>query len=279
MDNLEFINMTGEDFEEYRKNHHEGEFLVMDVRQESEYELGHIPGAKLMPLAEVEARLFSLPSDKDLIFYCSNGGRSQWAASLAGEAEVCQKAVYNLMGGILNWQGVSLTGYPRVRVFDKSQKPDRLLSAAMELEKGAWRFYLFAGDRFNDHLIGRTFEQIAIAEKSHATLIYRFWQKLETGPPPFEQLYQSLSGEILEGGRSFEDACDMLEAEAGRSCPAAVDLALNIEYAAFDLYRTMAERTAESEAREAFLALAQAEKAHMRALARSIAQCPDRQTG
>jgi len=279
MDNLEFKNLTSEEFEEYRKSHHEKDFLVIDVRQESEYELGHIPGAKLMPLAEVEARLFSLPADKDLIFYCSNGGRSQWASSLAGEAEVCQKSVYNLMGGILNWQGVSLTGYPKVRVFDKSQKPDRLLSAAMDLEKGAWRFYRFAGDRFSDHLIGRTFEQIAIAEKGHASLIYRFWQKLEPGPPPFEQLYQDLSGEILEGGRSFEEACDLLEAESGWSCPALVDLALNIEYAAFDLYRAMAERTAESEAREAFLALAQAEKAHMRALARSIAQCPDRQTG
>jgi rubrerythrin/rhodanese-related sulfurtransferase len=278
MDNLEFKNMTGEEFEEYRKDHHEGEFLVIDVRQESEYELGHIPGARLMPLAEVEARLFSLPSDRDLIFYCSNGGRSQWAASLAGEGEVCQKSVYNLMGGILNWQGVSLSGYPRVRIFDKSQKIDRLLAAAMDLEKGAWRFYRFAGDRFSDHPIGRTFEQIAIAEKGHATLIYRFWQRSETSPPPFEQFYQGLSGKILEGGRSFEEACDMLEAEAVRSCPAVVDLALSIEYAAFDLYRTMAERTAESEAREAFLALAQAEKAHMRALARSIAQCSDLQT-
>jgi rubrerythrin/rhodanese-related sulfurtransferase len=279
MDNLEFKNLTAEEFEEYRKNHHEGEFLVIDVRQESEYELGHIPGAKLMPLSEVEAGLFSLPSDKDLIFYCSNGGRSQWAASLAGEGEVCQKSVYNLMGGILSWQGVSLTGYPKLQVFDMSQELDRLLCAAMNLEKGAWRFYRFAGDRYSDQLIGRTFEQIAIAEKSHATLIYRFWQKLETGPPPFEQLYQGLSGEILEGGQSLEEACSMLQAKAGRSCPEAVDLALEIEYTAFDLYRSMAERIAESEAREAFLALAQAEKAHMRALARGIAQCPDRQTG
>jgi len=279
MDNLEFKNLTGEEFEAYRKNHHEREFLIIDVRQESEYELGHIPGAKLMPLAEVESRLFSLPSDKDLIFYCANGGRSQWAASLAGEGEVSRKSVYNLMGGILSWQGVSLTGYPQIQAFDKSQKPDRLLSAAMNLEKGAWRFYRFAGDRFSDYIIGRTFEQIAIAEKGHATLIYRFWQKLETAPLPFDQLYQGLSGEILEGGRSFKEACKVLEADAGRSCPAVVDLALNIEYAAFDLYRTIAERTAEPEVREAFLALAQAEKAHMRALARSIAQCPERQTG
>lgn len=54
-----------------------------------------------MPLAEVETRLFSLPAERDLIFYCHNGGRSQWAASLVGEGEVCQKNVYHLMGGLL----------------------------------------------------------------------------------------------------------------------------------------------------------------------------------
>jgi sulfur-carrier protein adenylyltransferase/sulfurtransferase len=273
MDDLEFKNLTGEEFDEYLRKHHEEDFLVIDVRQESEYELGHIPGAKLIPLAEVEARLFSLPADRDLIFYCHNGGRSQWAASLAGESEISQKTVYNLMGGLLNWKGSTLPGYPKVRIFEKNQELGRLLTAAMDLEKGAWRFYRFASDKFDDHPIGSTFEQIAISEKGHATLIYRFRQKFEASPPPFDQLYQELAGEILEGGQGLEEACGSLE--AGRSCSATVELALNIEYSAFDLYRVMAERTSDSEARETFLALAQAEKAHMRALARSIAQCPE----
>jgi len=50
MDNLEFETLTAEEFGEYLKNHNEKEYLLIDVRQESEYELGHIPGAKLMPL-------------------------------------------------------------------------------------------------------------------------------------------------------------------------------------------------------------------------------------
>ncbi|UCD82633.1 MAG: sulfurtransferase [Desulfobacterales bacterium] len=277
MDDLEFKNLTSEEFDEYLKHHRENDYLVIDVRQESEYELGHIPGAKLIPLVEVETRLFSLPADRDLIFYCQNGGRSQWAASLAGESEVSQKTVFNLMGGLLNWQGPILTGYPKVQIFDKDQDLEHLLTTAMNLEKGAWRFYRFASDKYNDDPIGRTFEQISIAEKGHATLIYRFWQKFKTSPPPFDQLYHRLAGDILEGGQSFEEACKVLEATVNRSCAAMIDLALVIEYTAFDLYRTMAERTADSEARETFLTVAQAEKAHMRALARSIAQCPDRE--
>jgi rhodanese-related sulfurtransferase len=58
MDNLEFETLTAEEFDEYLKNHKETEYRLIDVRQDSEYELGHIPGAKLMPLAEVETRLF-----------------------------------------------------------------------------------------------------------------------------------------------------------------------------------------------------------------------------
>ncbi|MEJ2165861.1 MAG: ferritin family protein, partial [Desulfobacterales bacterium] len=100
-------------------------------------------------------------------------------------------------------------------------------------------------------------------------------QKFKTNPPPFDQLYQQLSGDILEGGQRLEDACSLLETQIKLSCAAMVDLALSIEYSAFDLYRTMAERTADVEAREAFLAIAQTEKAHMRVLARHIALCPN----
>ena len=70
MDNLEFETLTAEEFDEYLEITKEKDYLLIDVRQESEYELGHIPGAKLMPLAEVETRLFSLPAERDLIFYC-----------------------------------------------------------------------------------------------------------------------------------------------------------------------------------------------------------------
>ena len=74
MDNLEFETLTPTEFKEYMQTHKEKNYLLIDVRQASEYEHGHIPGAKFMPLAEFETRLFTLPSDRDLIFYCANGG-------------------------------------------------------------------------------------------------------------------------------------------------------------------------------------------------------------
>jgi rubrerythrin/rhodanese-related sulfurtransferase len=273
MDNLEFETLTSVEFDEYLNNHKEKDYLLIDVRQKSEYELGHIPGSILMPLAEVESRLFSLPADRDLIFYCHNGGRSQWAASLAGESEVSEKNVYHLMGGLIARNGAILQGYPRVQIFDTSRKPHQLLTTAMDLEKGAWRFYQYAMAKLVEDPIQKTFEQISIAEKGHAKLIYRFYQKLQSNPPPFEKFYDRLKGEVLEGGQSFEDACHNLDDVTTGSCAEILDLALSIEYAAFDLYRVIAEQIDSSVAREIFLAIAQAEKGHMRALARSISKC------
>jgi rubrerythrin/rhodanese-related sulfurtransferase len=275
MDNLEFETLTSAEFKEYIQTHKEKSYLVIDVRQASEYEEGHIPGAKLMPLTEVETKLFTLPSDRDLIFYCANGGRSQWAASLAGEGEVSKKTVYHLMGGMLAWEGKTLAGYPKVKIFDKHQTLEELMATAMDLEKGAWRFYQYAMDKYRDDPIRLTLEQVSIAEKAHATLIYRFWKKFQNSPPPFDRIYQSLAGEIMEGGHNFEEACRHLDAVRKHGCAGVIDLAMTIEYSAFDLYRTMAEHSENSEARSTFLSIAQAEKAHMRTLARAIDQCPE----
>jgi len=140
MDNLEFETLTSPEFKEYMQTHIEKNYLVIDVRQASEYEAGHIPGAKLMPLPEVETKLFTLPSNRDLIFYCANGGRSQWAASLAGEGEVSKKTVFHLEGGLLAWEGKTLAGYPKVKIFDKDRTLEKLLATAMDLEKGAFAF-------------------------------------------------------------------------------------------------------------------------------------------
>ena len=276
MDNLEFETLTPDEFKDYMQEHKEKNYLVIDVRQASEYEEGHIPGAKLMPLGEVEARLFTLPADRDLIFYCANGGRSTWAASLAGEGEVSDKTVYHLMGGMMAWEGKTLSGYPKVKIFDNDQTIEELLATAMDLEKGAWRFYQYAKERYSEDPICLTLEQVSIAEKAHATLVYRFWQKLQHNPPPFDQVYQDLSGEILEGGRNFEETCRHLDSVQKHGCAAVIDLAMTIEYSAFELYRTMAERSENSEAQSIFWSIAQAEKSHMRALTRAISKCPKR---
>lgn len=49
----------------------EGKAVVVDVRSKAMWDLGHIAGAKLIPLPEFEARANELPRDKMIVTYCS----------------------------------------------------------------------------------------------------------------------------------------------------------------------------------------------------------------
>ena len=47
------------------------EAIVIDVRNQASYDLGHIPGAKLIPAGDILNHLDELPKDKMIVTYCS----------------------------------------------------------------------------------------------------------------------------------------------------------------------------------------------------------------
>jgi 3-mercaptopyruvate sulfurtransferase SseA len=47
------------------------EAVVIDVRNQASYDLGHIPGAKLIPAGDILNHLDELPRDKMIVTYCS----------------------------------------------------------------------------------------------------------------------------------------------------------------------------------------------------------------
>jgi rhodanese-related sulfurtransferase len=267
------VDLNPDELKKFINSHKESQYLLIDVRQPGEYQLGHLPGAKLMPLMELESKLFSLPADQDLVFYCRSGGRSLTAASLAQEAEVTEGRVYNLSGGIMGWYGKTLSAFPKVQLFDKASALDDLLYIAMDLEKGAWRYYQFIVNTFSAEPYIETFNTLSKAETAHAKTIYSIRKGDRIHPEPFKAVFDRLDGEILEGGQSLDDVLKQLDTLDGDTCMNLIELSLHIEYSAFDLYRTMADRTEEPDARKAFLSIAQAEKAHMRALTRAIEHC------
>ena len=274
MEQPEILALDSEQLRRYVEDHSEKDYLLVDVRQPAEYREGHIPGAIILPLMELESKLFELPADRDLVFYCHIGGRSLSAADLAWEAEVTEKNVYHLHGGIMAWDGKVMPDFPRVQVFDKSAGPSELLMTAMDLEKGAYRFYRHLMEVFQEASFADTIEVLSKAETAHARSIYRFWKRSETDPAPFEELFADLKGDILEGGEGLAEVLDRVRQVGEKPCVSLLETALHIEYSAYDLYRTMAERTDEAETREALLTISQAEKSHMRKLAAAIAQCP-----
>ena len=48
-----------------------GQAFVVDVRNQASYDIGHIPGAKLIPAAEILNHINELPRDKTIVTYCS----------------------------------------------------------------------------------------------------------------------------------------------------------------------------------------------------------------
>jgi rhodanese-related sulfurtransferase len=52
------------------------DFVVVDVRDESEYKEGHIPGAISIPVETFAAKSDVLPKEKKIVVYCNSGGRS-----------------------------------------------------------------------------------------------------------------------------------------------------------------------------------------------------------
>lgn len=47
----------------------DGEVIFLDVRQPKEYNHGHLPGAKLMPLGDLDSRSAELDKDKPIVIY------------------------------------------------------------------------------------------------------------------------------------------------------------------------------------------------------------------
>jgi rhodanese-related sulfurtransferase len=79
-----------------------GDVTVVDVREGWEYANGHIPNAKLVPLAKIISAPAENITGDDVIFVCEVGQRSAVAAEVA--ASLGKEHLYNLEGGTTAWR-------------------------------------------------------------------------------------------------------------------------------------------------------------------------------
>ena len=75
--------------------------LLLDVREQYEYTLCHLEGAKLIPLGELTSRIGELSQGDDIVVYCHVGVRSTSAVAMLRRAGYAN--VRNLDGGIDAW--------------------------------------------------------------------------------------------------------------------------------------------------------------------------------
>jgi len=79
-----------------------GEVTVIDVRNRTEYDAGHLPGSLHIPVGYLEERLAEIPREKPIVVQCQSGARSAIATSVLQRLGVQNAA--NLTGGFLAWQ-------------------------------------------------------------------------------------------------------------------------------------------------------------------------------
>lgn len=77
------------------------DFTLIDVREPHEYQIAKIPGAKLIPLGELQKHLTELDPQAEIVAHCKTGGRSQKAVDLLKQNGF--KNVRNMTGGITAW--------------------------------------------------------------------------------------------------------------------------------------------------------------------------------
>ena len=87
------------DIDEFARRREQGT-PVIDVREPDEYTAGHVPGATLIPLATVPARIGEVPSGGEVLVICRTGGRSRRAAEILISNGI---SATNVAGGTKAW--------------------------------------------------------------------------------------------------------------------------------------------------------------------------------
>ena len=78
--------------------------LLLDVREQDEWQEGHLPGALHLPRGTLESRVEALVPDKrcEIAVYCASGNRSAFAARTL--QELGYEKVVNVAGGFVDWK-------------------------------------------------------------------------------------------------------------------------------------------------------------------------------
>jgi len=78
----------------------DGSAQVVDVREQHEWDAGHIEGAAHVPLTELQARAGEIDAERPVLFQCKSGGRSTMAAQAFRAAGY---RAFSVDGGLEKW--------------------------------------------------------------------------------------------------------------------------------------------------------------------------------
>lgn len=254
---------------DYLDKHAPDQYTLLDVRQPEEYDEGHLPGARLIPVGELHERIGELEKTKPTIVYCRGGIRGGNGAAVLLNAEF--KDVWNMAGGIMAWEDKVATGAPEAGMswFEAAGSPEDYLALAWIIESGAKVFYERMAEKFAATDSADLFRSLAAAEEGHKDTLRDLYGQVsgQKGDPPEPDGVDAK--DTMEGGVSISKALAWAE---GQKAIDVLEFAIAMEVNAYDRYLKVAQSLKDSKSEEILQRLAREEKAHLDRLLESFVQ-------
>ena len=244
--------MNPEEAREFMENKPEGSYTLLDVRQPSEYEEAHIPGAVFIPIPDLPESLDKLDTDKTTIVYCAIGGRSRTATKFLLNHGF--KDVFNLSGGIKAWDGLTSAGPSELHmdIIRGDESLSRIVAIAYGMEDALRSFYRQMAEKTDDPPMIKLFDRLGDMEEGHKKLLRSLNPGVEMDSPDG----------IMEGGSPVTDFMER-NAPYLNTPEDVLSVVMMLETQGLDLYLKFAIKMQHKEAREALLKLADEEKKHL----------------
>ena len=241
-------------------------FTLLDVRQPGEYDAEHLPGAKLIPLPELGARLSELDAGKPTVVYCAIGGRSRVAAQVLAAKGF--KEVMNLSGGIKAWNSQKAVGPEDLglSLFSGKESPEETLLTAYSLEEGLREFYLSMAAQVKAENARRLFDKLSAIEVKHQDRIFSEYLRISGAAVTREEFAEKVVAPAMEGGLTTQEYLRLYQPDLEVAAEV-ISLAMAIEAQALDLYQRAADRAQTDESKKVLMQIANEERAHIEQLA------------
>lgn len=241
-------------------------FTLLDVRQPGEYDAEHLPGAKLIPLPELGARLSELDTGKPTVVYCAIGGRSRVAAQVLAAKGF--KEVMNLSGGIKAWNSQKAVGPEDLglSLFSGKESPEETLLTAYSLEEGLREFYLSMAAQVKAENARRLFDKLSAIEVKHQDRIFSEYLRISGAAVTREEFAEKVVAPAMEGGLTTQEYLRLYQPDLEVTAEV-ISLAMAIEAQALDLYQRAADRSQTDESKKVLMQIANEERAHIEQLA------------
>ncbi|MEE4165234.1 MAG: rhodanese-like domain-containing protein [Desulfocapsaceae bacterium] len=235
-------------------------YQLLDVRQPKEYEEAHLPGAILIPLADLNHKLPTLDKNMPVIVYCRSGVRSKAACQILNQSGFSE--CFDMSGGILKWDGAEAVGGEQFGLEHfMSGDFSNAFSMAYQMEANLKQFYMVLSEDCQSSSEKKMLNEMALLEDGHmAKLRSKYKQQAVTS---------ETAADIIEGGMT---GAEIRSALAGtlNSAEDVLHLAMKLEAQAFDLYSRLSKEHQGSDSSAFFNEMSREEQAHLQRLSKQL---------